>query len=52
MRLRRTAAVAAGLIGLTLLPIPAASPTAAAAPTDIVAVVVDGVGNGHGRGMS
>jgi hypothetical protein len=28
-----------------------ASP-ASAAPTDIVAVIVDGVGNGHGRGMS
>jgi peptidoglycan hydrolase-like protein with peptidoglycan-binding domain len=45
MRMRRGAAIAATAVGLTLLPIPAA-------PTDIVAVVVDGVGNGHGRGMS
>jgi peptidoglycan hydrolase-like protein with peptidoglycan-binding domain len=49
---RRIAAIAAGMIGLTLLPIPAVTPGAAAAPNDVVAVVVDGVGNGHGRGMS
>jgi peptidoglycan hydrolase-like protein with peptidoglycan-binding domain len=42
-----------GLLGIGLLPLPAGSPTASAsAPSDIVAVVVDGVGNGHGRGMS
>ena len=28
------------------------APTASAAPDDIVAIVLDGTGNGHGRGMS
>jgi peptidoglycan hydrolase-like protein with peptidoglycan-binding domain len=51
--MRRAIIVAAAVLGLTLLPVPGApSSTASAAPTDIVAVVVDGTGNGHGRGMS
>jgi peptidoglycan hydrolase-like protein with peptidoglycan-binding domain len=50
---RRLLATMAGLLGIGLLPLPAGSPTASAsAPSDIVAVVIDGVGNGHGRGMS
>ncbi|HSP30060.1 MAG TPA: SpoIID/LytB domain-containing protein, partial [Ilumatobacteraceae bacterium] len=50
---RRLVLTLAGLLGIGLLPLPAGSSIAdAAAPTDVVAVVVEGVGNGHGRGMS
>jgi len=53
MSSRRLAGLLAGVVALTVLPVPGAgTSTASAAPTDIVAVVVDGVGNGHGRGMS
>ncbi len=49
----RLIATLAATLGLTLLPIGGgASTVAAAAPSDVIAVVVDGVGNGHGRGMS
>ena len=45
--------VLAAVLGLTMLPLPGGpSSSAQAAPNDIIAVVVDGVGNGHGRGMS
>ena len=40
------------MVGLTLVPTPGAPTATAATPDDIIAVVVDGVGNGHGRGMS
>ena len=41
------------VLGVTLLSFaPTATPTASAAPTDVVAVVVEGTGFGHGRGMS
>ncbi len=45
-------ATLAAALGAGLLALPAGAPTASAAPTDVIAVVVDGVGNGHGRGMS
>jgi Stage II sporulation protein len=46
--------LAAGLVAAaTTVIAPASAPVAHAAPQDeIVAVVVDGVGNGHGRGLS
>jgi peptidoglycan hydrolase-like protein with peptidoglycan-binding domain len=50
--MRRVLVLLAAALGLTMLPITGGTPTASAAPSDIVAVVVDGVGNGHGRGMS
>jgi hypothetical protein len=44
---------AVGLLGVGLLPLPGGSSIAeASVPNDVIAVVVDGVGNGHGRGMS
>ena len=50
---RRIVAALAAALGLGLLPIPGGASTAAAAgPSDVIAVVIDGVGNGHGRGMS
>jgi peptidoglycan hydrolase-like amidase len=54
---RRTkgwAFVAAAVVAAaTAVGVPASTPKVAAAPADeIVAVVVDGVGNGHGRGLS
>ncbi len=50
--MRRALIVIVAVLGLTLLPVPGATSTAAAAPNDLAAVVIDGVGNGHGRGMS
>ncbi len=52
--MRRAALVVAAVLGVTLLTFaPVATPTAAAAePTDVIAVVVEGTGYGHGRGMS
>jgi peptidoglycan hydrolase-like protein with peptidoglycan-binding domain len=50
--MRRVLIVLSAVLGLSLLPIPGSTPSAAAAPNDIIAVVIDGVGNGHGRGMS
>ena len=51
--MRRAMIVLAAVLGLTMLPLPGGpSSSAQAAPNDIIAVVVDGVGNGHGRGMS
>ncbi|MFK7919949.1 MAG: SpoIID/LytB domain-containing protein, partial [Ilumatobacter sp.] len=44
-------AAAAALSSLAVAPI-ASTPGVDAAPDDIVAIVIDGVGNGHGRGMS
>lgn len=49
---RRIVAALAAALGLGLLPIPGGSTAAAAGPSDVIAVVIDGVGNGHGRGMS
>ncbi len=50
---RRLLVAVAGLLAIGLLPLPVGRATVeASAPNDIVAVVVDGVGNGHGRGMS
>jgi hypothetical protein len=49
----RVAVTLCAALGLSLLPIaPGASSSASAASSDIVAVVVDGTGFGHGRGMS
>lgn len=48
-------AVAVGVVGAvtaTLVPAVAPGPTAQAAPDDVVALVLHGTGNGHGRGMS
>jgi peptidoglycan hydrolase-like protein with peptidoglycan-binding domain len=51
--MRRAALVVAAVLGVTLLTFaPGTSRTAVAAPTDVIAVVVEGTGNGHGRGMS
>ena len=49
---RRIVAALAAALGLGLLPIPGGSTAAAAGPSDVIAVVIDGVGNGHGRGLS
>lgn len=53
-RRRRALTAALGLtLGAGLLPVAGSAPGAmAAAPNDVIAVVIDGVGNGHGRGMS
>ena len=50
--MRRALIALVAVLGLTLLPIPGGTSSAAAAPNDLAAVVIDGVGNGHGRGMS
>ena len=51
--MRRVALVVAAVLGATLLPVvPGGSRTASAAPSDVVAVVIEGTGLGHGRGMS
>ncbi len=51
--MRRALIVVAAALGVAMLPLPGGSSSIAqAAPNDIIAVVVDGVGNGHGRGMS
>ncbi len=51
--MRRAALVVAAVLGATLLTFaPGSTPTASAAPSDVIAVVVDGTGFGHGRGMS
>jgi peptidoglycan hydrolase-like protein with peptidoglycan-binding domain len=49
---RRIVLTVVAVLGITMLPLPGDSSSVQAAPNDIVAVVVDGVGNGHGRGMS
>jgi peptidoglycan hydrolase-like protein with peptidoglycan-binding domain len=52
-RRRRLVVALAATLGIGLLPTPGGAPVASAAgPSDVIAVVVDGVGNGHGRGMS
>ena len=51
--MRRVALVVAAVLGVTLLPVaPGGARTASAAPSDVIAVVVEGTGFGHGRGMS
>lgn len=50
MRWSRLGTVVAAIAGT--LAIGSTTPTAQAAPNDIVAIVLDGTGNGHGRGMS
>ncbi len=52
MIVRRIVFALVAALGVTTLPLPGGSSSAQAAPNDIIAVVVDGVGNGHGRGMS
>ena len=49
-RLGTALALTAGVLALSSPGVPA--PTVGAAPNDIIAVVVDGTGYGHGRGMS
>ena len=52
-RRRRLVVALAATLGVGLLPMPGGAPAASAAgPGDVIAIVVDGVGNGHGRGMS
>jgi peptidoglycan hydrolase-like amidase len=50
--MRRVATVLTAALGLTMLISVAPSETASAAPSDVVAIVIEGTGNGHGRGMS
>ncbi len=50
--MRRVLVILAAALGLAVPVVGAPASPASAAPTDIVAVIVDGVGNGHGRGMS
>jgi len=51
--MRRAALVVAAALGVTLLTFaPVSTPRAVAAPTDVIGVVIDGTGNGHGRGLS
>ena len=50
--MRRVLVTLAAALGLAVPIVGAPASPASAAPTDIVAVIVDGVGNGHGRGMS
>ncbi len=51
--MRRVGLGLSALLGASLLTFaPAATPIASAAPTDVIAVVVEGTGYGHGRGMS
>ncbi len=50
--MRRLGAAMAVLLGATLLPSVAAEQSAEAARTDPVAIVVEGTGFGHGRGLS
>lgn len=49
---RRLSGLLAGLLVLSLLSWSGPTVAHGAAPDDIIAVVVDGTGNGHGRGMS
>ncbi len=51
----RVSGLAAALVASAALVVPAAiapAPAAEAAPDDIIAIVLDGTGNGHGRGLS
>ena len=50
----RAAALAAAVLASAAVVVPSVSsaPTGQAAPDDIIAIVVEGTGNGHGRGMS
>jgi hypothetical protein len=50
--MHRVSILLAAALGLTVLPFVAPTGPAEAAPSDIVAVVIEGTGNGHGRGMS
>jgi peptidoglycan hydrolase-like protein with peptidoglycan-binding domain len=51
--MRRVLIVLSTVLGLGVpLIVSGPAPTASAAPDDIIAIVVDGIGNGHGRGMS
>jgi peptidoglycan hydrolase-like protein with peptidoglycan-binding domain len=51
--MRRALIVLSAVLGLGVPWVTGApSRTASAAPNDVIAVVVDGIGNGHGRGMS
>lgn len=51
--MRRAALGLAAVLGATIFPFASSAPPAAsAAPNDIIAIVIDGTGNGHGRGMS
>ncbi len=50
---RRLVVALAATLGVGLLPLSGGVPAVSAAgPSDVIAIVVDGVGNGHGRGMS
>ncbi|MDX2381420.1 MAG: SpoIID/LytB domain-containing protein [Acidimicrobiia bacterium] len=50
--MRRLGAALVLLLGATLLPSITSSPQAGAARADLVAIVVEGTGYGHGRGLS
>jgi len=50
--MRRFALLVVAALGFTLTPVVGTSPSASAAPSDVIAVVVEGTGLGHGRGMS
>jgi peptidoglycan hydrolase-like amidase len=50
--MRRVATVLTAALGLTMFTSVAPSETVSAARSDVVAIVIEGTGNGHGRGMS
>jgi peptidoglycan hydrolase-like amidase len=50
--MRRVATVLTAALGLTMFTSVAPSETVSAARSDVVAIVLEGTGNGHGRGMS
>jgi len=50
--MRRLVPFVVAALGLTLTPAVSNGPSASAAPSDVIAVVVEGTGLGHGRGMS
>ena len=50
--MRRVGVLATLAIAASVLPISGAAPEAHAAPDDVIAVVIEGTGYGHGRGMS
>ncbi|MBV1894672.1 MAG: peptidoglycan-binding protein, partial [Ilumatobacteraceae bacterium] len=50
--MRRLASVIVAALGATTLASVVTPSSASAAPSDVIAVVIEGTGNGHGRGMS
>ena len=46
------AAVLATVVGASIVALPNAATPASAAGNDVIAIVIEGTGNGHGRGMS